>query len=157
MIGLALKPWDVYNNWKKKHVDKWLNNQNPIVSIILWSKDLINKIYLNYVNSKQNINIRKKGNEGWHWMLNKPIVIVETNNHIRAFIVSKYLLLWQLRHKQLFRHWWIKCSVYAFVIGNPRNGKKLNVFRVENLEIYEHDFETQKEELALNTTLWNIS
>jgi hypothetical protein len=31
------------------------------------------------------------------------------------------------------------------------------VFRVENLEIYEHDFETQKEELALNTTLWNIS
>jgi hypothetical protein len=42
--------------------------------------------------------------------------------------------------------------VYAFVIGNPRNEKKINVFKIKDFKIYEHDFETQKEELALSPT-----
>jgi hypothetical protein len=42
--------------------------------------------------------------------------------------------------------------MYAFVIGNPRNKKKVNVFKIKDLKIYEHDFETQKEELALSAT-----
>jgi hypothetical protein len=33
------------------------------------------------------LTLGKKGNEGWHWMLNKPILIVETNNHIKTLIM----------------------------------------------------------------------
>jgi len=43
--------------------------------------------------------------------------------------------------------------MYAFVIGNHQNEKKVNVFRVKDLEIYENDFQTQREELALHPTL----
>jgi hypothetical protein len=42
--------------------------------------------------------------------------------------------------------------VYAFVISNPRNEKKVNVFKIKDLKIYEHDFKTQKEELTLSAT-----
>ncbi len=43
--------------------------------------------------------------------------------------------------------------MYAFVIGNPWNEKNVNVFKVKDLEIYEHDFQTQREELKLSHTL----
>ncbi len=42
--------------------------------------------------------------------------------------------------------------MYAFIIGNPQNEKKINVLKIKDLEIYEHNFETQKEELAVNAT-----
>jgi hypothetical protein len=42
--------------------------------------------------------------------------------------------------------------VYAFAIGNPQNEIEVNVFRAKDLKIYEHDFLTQREELALNRT-----
>jgi hypothetical protein len=31
MIGLALKPWDVYDSWKKRCPNNWIKNQNTIL------------------------------------------------------------------------------------------------------------------------------
>ncbi len=42
--------------------------------------------------------------------------------------------------------------MYAFVIGNHQNEKKVNVFKVKDIEIYENDFQTQRKELALSPT-----
>jgi hypothetical protein len=42
--------------------------------------------------------------------------------------------------------------MYAFVIGNHQNEKKVNVFRVKNIKIYDNDFRTQREEQTLSPT-----
>jgi len=42
--------------------------------------------------------------------------------------------------------------VYAFVIGIFQNEKKVNVFKVKYLEIYESGVQFQREELALRHT-----
>jgi hypothetical protein len=42
--------------------------------------------------------------------------------------------------------------MYAFVIGNYQNEKKVNVFRFKDTKVYENDFQTQREELALSPT-----
>jgi tmRNA-binding protein len=43
MMGLALNPWNLYDNQKEKHVEKWLKNQNSIVPITLWFNRCDNK------------------------------------------------------------------------------------------------------------------
>jgi hypothetical protein len=35
------------------------------------------------------LTLEKKGNEVWHWTLNKPIVTVETNIHIKTLIMKQ--------------------------------------------------------------------
>jgi len=42
---------------------------------------------------EENINFKffYEKNEGWHWMLNKSIVTIETNNYIRALIDKQIL------------------------------------------------------------------
>jgi len=34
--------------------------------------------------------------------------------------------------------------MYAFVMGNPQKEKKVNVLKVKDLEIYEHDFQNKQ-------------
>jgi hypothetical protein len=43
---------------------------------------------------EKKLTLEKKDNENWHWMLNKSIMIVETNSHIKASIDELYLFLW---------------------------------------------------------------
>jgi hypothetical protein len=43
--------------------------------------------------------------------------------------------------------------MYEFIIGNHQNEKKVNVFKVEDLEVYENDFQTQRVKLALSPAL----
>jgi hypothetical protein len=42
--------------------------------------------------------------------------------------------------------------MYAFVIGISQNEKKVNVFRIKDLEIYENGVQYQREKLALKRT-----
>jgi hypothetical protein len=42
--------------------------------------------------------------------------------------------------------------MYAFVIGISQNEKKVNVFKVKHLEIYEDGVQYQRKELALKHT-----
>jgi hypothetical protein len=61
-IRLAPKPQDVYNNRKK---DVLTNDQATKIQLFplhFGSKDLINKMYSNYVNWEYNINFRKTKN-----------------------------------------------------------------------------------------------
>jgi hypothetical protein len=89
---MAPKPQDLYDNQKK---DMSTNDGGTKI----WSFplhcgliDVVIKIYSNYVMSKENINFRKrKKSEGWHWTLNKSIMTIETNSHIRALIDKQIL------------------------------------------------------------------
>jgi hypothetical protein len=42
--------------------------------------------------------------------------------------------------------------MYACVIGNSWNEKKVNVFRIKDLKIYEYGVQSQREELARRRT-----
>ncbi len=57
MIGLAPKQQDIYDNKKKLKTDQATKIQS--FPLHYGSKDLINKIYSNYVDWEQNINLRK--------------------------------------------------------------------------------------------------
>ncbi len=61
MIRLAVKPWNMYDNKKQQHVDKWRKNQNPIVCIKLWFNRHVNmNICSKYVISKGNLQLWKE-------------------------------------------------------------------------------------------------
>lgn len=62
---------------------------------------------------------------------------IETNSHIRALIVKEIIVF---------------VVVKTHVVVMPLNESNVNVFRVKDLEIYEHDIQTQREELALSHT-----
>jgi hypothetical protein len=59
MIGPTPKPWDMYDNWKKDmSTNDWTTNIQSF-PLHCSSKNMINKIYSNYMNGEQNINFRK--------------------------------------------------------------------------------------------------
>jgi hypothetical protein len=79
-------------------------------------------------------------------------VTIEINNHIRALI-----------NKQIFSFMAMKTHVIVFHLMNQMfcvcicnwyfsNEKKVNVFKVKDLEIYENGVQSQKEESALKRT-----
>jgi hypothetical protein len=90
MIRSTLKPWDLCDNWNQQHVGKWKKTQNLIVCIQLWFNRRVNmNICSKYVILKGNIQLWKTIRvelEHWNYLLNKFIVIVETNNHWKCHI-----------------------------------------------------------------------
>jgi hypothetical protein len=79
-------------------------------------------------------------------------MIIETNNHITTSIDKQILAFVAINTHSIVFPFIESNVVYSFVIGIFRYEKKINVFRVKDLKIYESGVQSLKEELALRCT-----